>query len=527
MNGCIKIGALLQTVVPSRRVVLAIWCLLPIHILTSAFLFAQEDVKVEVLFESVLEPVECPLPKSPIADALVGRAKCGWFEVWENRTIESGRRIKLHVMLIPATKAIAKPDPVFMLAGGPGQAATEAYPALLYRLDELVKERDIILVDQRGTGLSNPLDCFPDYENPNSLNLSFEEMAALQTQQMQKCLAEYNAAPEFYGTQNAMDDLEQLRLALGYEQINLMGVSYGTRAALVYLRRHEKAVRSLVIDGVVPPTRSLPSFFIRDAENSLSGTIQQCEQNSDCQQQFPYLRKHLEDLLTNLRETPSRIVVTNAITGEDESITIYADTVSSILRFVLYSRDLSTLLPLAIEEAYRGNYKVLSAFGAMLDPESMDMSTGMQYSVLCGEDFTQPLAQDPARDSYKFFRPSLIESIYDVCEFWPTAKVSPEYFLPVTSDVPVLLTSGALDPVTPPVWGEEAALSLSNSRHIVVPNVGHGTWAFGCMPGVIAEFVANLDTQGLAASCVDDIRRPDFFYNPSGPVVRTEVQARD
>ena len=527
MTGCMKVDAQNRISLSVLNAMQAFVWVLFVHLFSSEILFAQEQPNSELLFESVLEPSDCPLPESPIADAIVGRAKCGWFEVWENRAKQSGRKIKLHVMFIPATKAIAQPDPIFMLAGGPGQAATEAYPALLYRLDELVKERDILLVDQRGTGLSSPLDCDPDYENLNILNMSFEELAVLQSKQMQNCLVGYNAAPEFYGTQNAMDDLEQLRRALGYQKINLMGVSYGTRAALVYLRRHEQFVRSLVIDGVVPLTRSLPAFFIRDAENSLSGTIQQCELNTDCQRQFPLLREHLESLLSQLREQPLSTVVTNAITGEDENVTIYADTVASILRLVLYSRDLSTLLPLAIEEAYRGNYRVLSAFGAMFDPESMGMSTGMQYSVLCGEDFTQSPVPDSAVESYKFFRPSLIESMDDVCDFWPTTKVSPDYFLAVSSDVPVLLTSGALDPVTPPVWADEAALSLSNSRHIVVPNVGHGTWSFGCMPGVVADFVSNLDTRGLDTSCVENIRRPAFFYNPSGPVIREEVQDRD
>ncbi len=507
--------------------------LLPIVVVLSMQLLALKAVVAEELlassipFESVVESSECPLPTSPAADALVARAKCGWFEVWEDRASGSGRKIKLHVMLIPATKALARPDPIFMLAGGPGQAATEAYPPLLYRLDELVKDRDVVLVDQRGTGLSSPLDCDPDYENLNILNMSFDELTHLQNQQMKTCLSGYEANPEFYGTGNAMDDLNQLRDALGHQKINLMGVSYGTRAALVYLRRYERTVRSVVIDGVVPLTRSLPAYFIRDAENALSGTIRQCEQNNECHQQFPLLREHLESLLSGLRENPHSTVVVNAITGEDEAVTIYADTVASILRLVLYSRDLSTLLPLAVEEAYKGNYKILSAIGAMFDPQTMGMSTGMQYSVLCGEDFSRTMPVDPAEPGYKFFRGSLIESMDDVCDFWPTTAVSMDYFRAVHSDVPVLLTSGELDPVTPPVWGEEAALTLVNSRHIIVPNVGHGTWAFGCMPELVAEFVANPGSQTLDATCVADIRRPAFFFNPSGPVLREGVPGGD
>lgn len=504
------------------------WCLIPIFCFYSAEIIAAVSSEQLITpLEDVLEIHDCPLPSSPVADYLVSRAKCGWYEVWENRSAKSGRKIKLHVMFIPATKAISKPDPIFMLAGGPGEAATKAYPPLLARLRALIKERDIVLVDQRGTGLSNPLDCNRAYTALQGLNnLSAKEAAKIQTEQMRLCLADYDAAPEFYGTNNAMDDLNDLREAMGYPQINLMGISYGSRAALVYLRRHGTSVRRMVIDGVLPTTRSLPNFMERDAQRSLSLNIQHCEENRDCHSQFPELRSHLESLINKLRKEPLQLTLSNAVTGEDEETTLYADSLVGILHMVLYSRDVSTLIPYTIEQAYQGNFKPLSALGALIDPAEMGMSAGMRFSVLCGEDFSSKSVVE--NEEYKFFTHSMSENMADACEFWPSIPVAPEYFFAVSSDVPVLLTSGELDPITPPVWGEEAAKTLSNAKHIVVPNVGHGTWTYGCMPEVLADFIAGTNVDALEVDCVAKIKRPAFFYNPSGPVIHvTESGERD
>ncbi len=469
--------------------------------------------------DATLSLGECDKPELVITTSIVSDSRCGTQSVVEDRESGEGRMIPLKVMVIPAVNPKPKMDPVFFLAGGPGQAASEVGPLLFMRLAKLRKDRDIVLVDQRGTGSSNPLDCEMDVPEFYDMKVSLQHIAELQVETLKKCLQEYDADPRFYTTPIAMDDLNDVRRALGYGKINIVGGSYGTRAALVYMRRHPETVRSVVLDGVVPLTMKLPFFMARDAGRALQLMLGDCEQNVDCSAAFPQLRAHLDDLFYRLSRQPAEVTLTHPRTGEPIASFIQAETIMGIVRAVLYSGELSSLLPLAIEQAYQGNFQSLATMAGFFDSEQMGISIGMMNSVFCSEDMTLLGRQDPVTDGVEsMFGTTILKDLRSICEFWPKGTVPDGYFEPVASDIPVLLTSGELDPVTPPTWGEEASATLSSSKHIVVAGVGHGTLSYGCMQDLIAEFIDQPDPQQVSDDCLDKIHRPPFFYTTAGPV---------
>jgi pimeloyl-ACP methyl ester carboxylesterase len=425
-------------------------------------------------------------------------------------------------MVLPAINPTALPDPIFYLSGGPGTAASEIGPSQFRSMGEVRKDRDVVFVDQRGTGSSHPLDCVMD---PGIFadDVTLRHITDVQAQRMRECMEEFDADLTLYTTPIAMDDLDEVRQVLGYDRINLIGGSYGTRAALVYMRRHPERVRSVVLDGVVPFEMQLPRYMGRDAERALELMLTDCERDDACRAAFPELRAHFDALLARLVDQPEAIEYVHPRTGETMRGVVYPDVLTGTIRSVLYSRELSILLPLAIEQAYQRNYTPLVAMAGFF--EEMGMSLGMTYSVICSEDIAHLTRHRIPRFSSEVsrFGPSVYDSFYEVCEFWPKGDIPDDYFDPTHSDVPVLLTSGALDPVTPPEWGEQAAKHLSRSRHLVVPGVGHGTLTYGCLPGIVAQFIERVDAEGIDESCIYELRRPPFFYSMAGPVARDSV----
>jgi pimeloyl-ACP methyl ester carboxylesterase len=436
---------------------------------------------------------------------------CGTISVFENRSTKSGRKIDLNIMVLPATTSTAKPDPIFFLAGGPGQSAVESGPYLFARLHKLRKYRDVVLLDQRGTGKSNSLACELDSAAIENLGLSVEEVGELQVAKLKACLTTYDADPSLYSTPIAMDDLNEVRQILGYNQINLIGISYGTRAGLVYLRRHEATVRSMILDAVVPLTMTIPENVAIDAQSAFDRLLADCQSQPACAETYPDLAAHFREIATR---SSVNVTVNHPRTGKPITSQVDPHLINRLVRGVMYNRTLSQLLPLAIEEAFNGNYSALSTLAYTMTGEDNQMSTGMMASVLCTEDMKLVSSPSDTKD----FDNALYHSLAPICEFWPAGSVPDTYFEPVVSDVPVLLTSGTLDPITPPKYGWEAAATLSNSEHIVVNGVGHGSIVAGCMPDVIAQFIDDIDPASIKASCSSSLRRPAFFTSYAGAV---------
>jgi pimeloyl-ACP methyl ester carboxylesterase len=444
-------------------------------------------------------------------------AQCGTLRVPEDRAHPAGRQIDLKIAVVPALARTPEADPVFLLAGGPGQAATEAFGPLLGTFERMHRTRDLVLVDQRGTGSSHPLRC--DLSEPTAPLSKRLEGEKLGEEKFRKCLASYDADPRFYTTSIAMQDLDEVRAALGYQQINLWGGSYGTRAALVYLREHEAQVRTATLDGVAPLALELPLTFAQDAQRSMDLLFQNCAAEKSCSATFPDLQNRFETLLSKLTKAPARAHLADPLTGAPADVSIGRDAFAAGLRGILYQQDFASLVPLIVGRAAEGDFAPFIAATAGLEQGfSRTMSFGMMFSVVCSEDLRDATGQQ-ADEAAKgtFLGPQLAREFLRICAFWPRGAVPRQFKEPVASTKPVLLLSGELDPATPPRWAEIARETLPNSLHLIVPGVGHGAMAEGCVPQLAARFIEKASVAAIDPSCLKPLRRPPFFVSFAGP----------
>ena len=440
------------------------------------------------------------------------KAECGKLNVFEDQVNQSGRQIELNLAVIPAVSRSPASDPIFFLAGGPGEAATQSYPLISSAFQLINQKRAIILVDQRGTGGSNTLKCtsFTGEQETES-----SDPQAIQSE-LKKCLGELDADPTLYTTAIAMQDLDQVRQALGYEKINLYGASYGTRAALAYARQYPAHVRSIILDGIAPPNWTLGPSVPENAQRALDMLFARCAADSDCQAAFPNLELEFNDLLKQLSEKPIQVPLIHPISGEPTQFTLDRDTFVSLIHTTTYSAESAALLPLMIHTAHeRGDFTQFAALAlSNYDTLSNSISPGMRFSVLCAEDVPY-FDKEEATSGYlgDFFN----RTFETICKTWPQAQLPDDFKQPVYSTAPALLLSGEADPVTPPANGELAAGSLPNSLQIVVPGQGHIVIYRGCVPKIAAAFIENGSTKDLDTACVQDIEPMPIFTSPNGP----------
>jgi pimeloyl-ACP methyl ester carboxylesterase len=441
-------------------------------------------------------------------------AYCGGLEVFENRATRSGKTIRLNIVVLPSIGADVRPDPLVFLAGGPGQGAAQMASLVQAAFRSVQRTRDVVLVDQRGTGRSNPLDCRSSSDSLKDLAESDDAALA----RLKQCLATLPGDPRLYTTTIAMDDLDDVRAYLGYERVNLYGGSYGTRAALVYLRRHEPHVRSVVLDGVAPTDMSLPVFAARDAQRSLDKLLADCERDALCRDAYPGLAGRVRRLFARLdAERPHQQLV-HPRTGVAEDVEIRASLVAGMIFGALYSPLTSSVLPSLLERAERNDFQGLLALAFMGEGATDNMSLGMQLSVLCSEDGPRYSSGDLRREAAgTVFGAGLMMGQARACEFWPKGEVEASYYQPVHSDVPTLVLSGDLDPVTPPSWGQAVARTLTHVRHYTMPGTGHGVMATSCGNRLIAQFIEDGSVDGINDACIETVKRPGFFLTPAGP----------
>jgi pimeloyl-ACP methyl ester carboxylesterase len=464
--------------------------------------------------QSGIELEDCRL------DGVSAPARCGKLTVFENRTTRAGRTLDLEIVVIPAVSDSPEPDPLFFLAGGPGQAATELAGPMLPLLADVRRTRDLVFVDQRGTGGSGRMTCafFESDVDEEAVSESLQ-LDALPLDDLRECLAEVEAAadPRQYTTPVAMDDLDDVRTALGYETVNLYGGSYGTRAGLIYMRRHQERVRVAVLDGLAPVSIRLPSSINADAHRALDRLFGDCAADAGCNAAFPDLPRTFARVIVDLEANPRELDTTHPRTGEPFELRLTATSFAGGLRGVLYSPTVASLMPWTIARAAEGDFAPYLAQIVPLMDSGEVLSLGMFFSVLCAEDVSQlahGVAESLSADGV--LGRLLIEVTTDACTVWPAADLPAGYFEPVRSDVPTLLLSGDLDPVTPPRWGEEVLAGLSNARHLVAPGAGHGVITRGCAGDLIAEFIETGSHADLDAGCLERIRRPPFVLSAAG-----------
>ena len=448
---------------------------------------------------------DCRLPGVDIA------ARCGVHEVWEDREAKSGRRIGLRVAVVPARVRSKEPDPVFILAGGPGQGAISLAAQVMPLFTKLNDTRDIVFLDQRGTGKSHPLNC-EDESQP--LQTLFED--ALPERLVTKCLARLDADPRQYVTHIAIVDLDEVRAGLGYDRVNLWGGSYGTRVALEYTRRYGAHVRSMVLDGVAPASMKLPLSFATDGDSALKSLIAACESEALCAKVYPDLRVLIGSLRAQLARRPSRATIMDPRTGDRADIQVNENVFLSGLFRPLYVAELASLLPLGISAAASGDFNPLLAQNLELaDDIAENLSIGMHLSVVCAEDVPRITRADLEAVGQSFFGRSLVDDFLRACGTWPRGKVPDDYYTPVRSNVATLILSGGIDPATPPRHGEEVAATLPNSRHLIAPYLGHGVSLHGCGPRLVESFIRAGSAGALDGNCLQRIPRP-LFVLPLG-----------
>lgn len=441
------------------------------------------------------------------------KALCGTFKVPEDYDAPEGRHIQLSVALIPALNVEPKADPLVFFAGGPGQAAIETYLIARGAFEKIRQDRPILLVDQRGTGQSNLMTCpLPDPQTMADTTL--DDVAPM----VRECLEQLPGDPRFYTTSVAARDLDQIRQEMGIEQLNLWGGSYGTRMALHYMRQYPQHTRSVIIDGVAPADFLLGPDIAIDAQHSVDALFDRCSETPACAEAFGDLGAKLKAVKARLGETPVTITIKHPRTGAPSEQIINADVLSAVVRLAIYSPIMRALLPTIIEEAHNEQYDLLGVQSASLTEGFIDtMAMGMHNAVVCTED--APFYGDERNPALSdtFIGESQLDFLVETCKHWPAGVIDAGFKEPVVSDIPVLLLSGEMDPVTPPSNAEHALQTLSNARHIVAPGQGHIVSGTGCVPRLMDQFIDTMDAEAIDSSCTERLRSMPFFVSPAGP----------
>lgn len=426
-------------------------------------------------------------------------ARCGSYEVWENRAAGHGRKIPLKILVLAAEDSAPRPDPVFLLAGGPGQAATEIVEAIAPELQALRRHRDIVLIDQRGTGGSNPLTC-PG--GMGGLSAGAEAVRA--------CAAELSRRAELaqYTSDNAADDLDEVRAALGYRTVNLVGVSYGTRLAQVYVRRHPQSVRTATLRAIAPMGYNIPIDGARAAERELRRMLADCAADAACATAFPRLAAEFDSVSARVAREPARVRVPQP-DGDSMDVVLDRSLLSSTLYALLLSPSLRQRMPLLIHRAATDGLGSLGPIAAQVQRAVYGpLPVGMYLSVVCAEDV--PRLTAAGRDSLATTFGGISAGVLDACAAWPHATVAAEFHRPVKWAGPALLVSGAADPATGVELGEALAREWGGARHVVLPATAHGPLFPGCMRELLGEFVERASSAGLDTACVQSLRWAPF-----------------
>ena len=422
----------------------------------------------------------------------------------------AGTAIDVHFAVLPALARHGRPDPVFFFAGGPGQSAMDLAAPLARQFSRLLNGRDLVLIDQRGTGRSAPLKCPDDEERAVTQPLAQRLDQAAQLQRLQQCRAGLQRLPHgdlrHYTTPVAMADAEAVRAALGADKLNLVGGSYGTRAALEYLRQFPQHVRRVVIDGVAPPDMALAASFSTDNQAALDALFTWCAADAACKARHSGLRAQWQALLASL---PRSVSVTDPFSGRPETVTLTRHAVLDAVRNALYLPLAASALPQALAQAGAGDFGALLALPSMLGGGAGGLATGMHFSVVCSEDAQSPSPRSaPGADFGDLFE----RQYREVCADWPRATLPAAFYSVPVSPAPVLVLSGAIDPATPPRHGESVARALGpKARHVVVPNAGHGVLSLACQNEVMNRFIrADTDAAALQVDtgCAKDLPRP-------------------
>ncbi len=428
-------------------------------------------------------------------------ARCGKMTVPENRDTGDGRTIDLNIVLLPATGPEEK-TPLFLLAGGPGQAGTDLVELALGPFAPVRQVRDIVLVDQRGTGGSNRIDCPVDAaESPQDVFGNLFDPS-----QIRDCLKKVtqHADPTLYTTDQVVDDLDAVREWLGYDQVFLWGGSGGTRTALIWMRRHPERVVGALLDGITPSDFKAPSTFARGCQNSLDRVFAECRKQEDCHAAFPNLEAEFDTLMSLFDDGP---VATHIVDQQATNVRVemHRGDFTYAVRGLIYRSPSLAKLPAMIHQAAETGetHSFAQAYWQRQVGLRPVVAMGVHFSVFCSEDL--PFISEEEVEGFTentFVGRYLYDQYYGACREWEAAPVDRSFLQPVKSEIPVLLFSGYYDPSTPASLGEQVAAHLPNSRHVVVRNESHGA-EFGCGRQAAIDFMISGSLDDLGPICED------------------------
>jgi len=440
---------------------------------------------------------------------------CGTYEVWEDREARSGRKIPLNIVVVPARDPAPAPDPLFAFGGGPGEGITGSAGFYAELVTGPRQKRDVVLIDQRGTGGSNRLQCQAP-GGADDLQGYFEPTFSRELAESCRAELEKKADLTLYTTSIAMDDIDEVRDWLGYGTINLEGGSYGTRAVQVYMRRHPETVRAAIMLGTTGIRQHLPLYHARDGKRGVDRILARCAADEACHGAFPHLAEEHAALMARLDAEPARVDFPHPETGEPVPLTITREVFSERIRHGLYTVGLARAVPLMIHRAWEGDFLPVARLGIAFEAVLNDLlALGMYLSVTCAEDipFIRPEDVAPLTDG-TYLGDSRIRSQTAACGAWPRGKIPEDFHAPIREDIPTLLISGDYDPVTPPSWAEETASHLPRGLHVLIPEAHHGFYALSnldCALGLAEDFLARGSIEGLDPSCVETMERPPFL----------------
>lgn len=439
------------------------------------------------------------------------RVSCGTMDLPLNYDDPDGVKVPIHVAVVPAVSATPETDPILVFAGGPGQAAGDYGGFVNLAFYEIQKKRDIILIDQRGTGKSYGMRCGSE---------DLEEALFDRKQAAEMCRADYDIDVRHFTLENVIRDTDEVRKQLGYDQLNLWGASYGTKTVSLYLKRYPEHVRSIIVDGVLPPDQSLFLSAPASAERALGKLVDDCRAQPSCAAAFPDFKNQVNDLIERAVQGKMNFNGIDPVSGKYLDIDLDFEIVVESIRSVMYGAEGTTLLPYVVNEAHGGNLAPMlaSLLGSSAIADTMYM--GATFSLLCGEDVASisPEAAAIAGEG-SFARDSYYRIWQQSCEGWDYMRpAAPDFFRPTSGDVPALILSGDLDPVTPPPLGDHWLKGFPNGRHIIVAGTGHNTSHVGCMPQLLGKFIEGLDAAALDTSCLDYLARLPLVVNANGNI---------
>ena len=444
------------------------------------------------------------------------QALCGTLRVYEDRTAQSGRMIDLNIVIIKAQSEDPAPDPIFYLAGGPGDAATEDARRQQFP-SSLSHNHDLVFVDQRGTGGSNRV-LIPN-DQPDLSGLSPEEMDLKAKEWAARVLREIDMDPQFYTTSVAMDDLEEVRDALGYDKINLVGYSYGATAAQYYLRQHEAHVRTMALGG--GSLLDIPVFerWAHNSQRALDLIFNRCQADTRCRAAFPNLKAEFEALLSRLAAEPVTENFTRSSDQQTGSVTFTADFFAAVLRAMTKDAKNHPVLPLLIHRAYQeNNWKGFTQFIANGGGPEWWSDQLMEHVIRCSEKWAAfdpvAVAQNSEGSYLANWDINLAKNQASSCHYTPQGKIPEGQSPQPGSQIPVLILNGEVDPIDPPENMAGAAALWPNSLSLVAPYQGHSFSdinAINCWFSILNEFIQSGSVDGLDTSCMQTIQPPAFF----------------